>query len=53
MFNELSENINGIKKGQSKMKEVLTEMRTNLQGTHPIPCSYCLLISTSFPLILV
>ena len=52
MLNELRENINSIKKDQSKKKATLTEVRTNLQGISPISYFYCLLISTSFPLIL-
>ena len=32
MLNELSENLSSIKKGQSEMKDILTEMKNNLQG---------------------
>ena len=32
MLNELSENLNLIKKGQSQKKATLTEMKNNLQG---------------------
>ena len=32
MVNELSENINSIKKNQSEIKDTLTEMKNNVQG---------------------
>ena len=34
MFKELREDLNSIKKIQSKMKDTLTEIRDNLQGNN-------------------
>ena len=34
MFNELSENLNNMKKKQSEMKDSLTEIKNNLQGNN-------------------
>ena len=34
MFNELSENLNNMKKKQSEMKDSLIEIKNNLQGNN-------------------